>query len=322
MPNSPARRILGIAKEITPGTAVAPTDFQAFKTLTAQPKIVQLTDEAMRGSAAKTYGHQQGPTYAELDISANVFPDLIGFAVVGILGDDTVTGASAPFTHAATLLNSGNQQPPSYTITDYNSVNARAYAGAKFSSITLKWSADGLLEVDIKAMSLSYAPASTPVASYTALTPVASWPGAVQIAGASSSIVTDGELTIARTVEPINTVDGTQAPYAMWAAGDLTCTGKFTAVYEDDTLNADYLNSTPTALDFNWQLGAGATAIQLKAHLSTATLTNATVQSGKTYMELACDFEGDANTTDKGASGGFSPVAVTLKNAKAAGTYL
>src|SRR5437016_2060817 len=122
MPIAAFASFLGIAKETTPGTAVAATAI--LPVTDAKPKInvMYLPDEGMRASQAKTYGEVQGPTYAEYEYGGAVYADAIGWPLVGVLGDLATTGASAPFTHGIALLNSG-ALTPTYTLSDYNGVN-------------------------------------------------------------------------------------------------------------------------------------------------------------------------------------------------------
>ena len=49
--------------------------------------------------------------------------------------------------------------------------------------------------------------------------------------------------------------------------------------------------------------------------------TVAKIERGKDFIELNVTYKAIANTTDVGATSGYSPIKVTLKNAKASGTY-
>jgi hypothetical protein len=48
---------------------------------------------------------------------------------------------------------------------------------------------------------------------------------------------------------------------------------------------------------------------------------SADISRGKDYVELPISFKAVANSTDVGASGGYSPIKVTLQNAITSGTY-
>jgi hypothetical protein len=101
----------------------------------------------------------------------------------------------------------------------------------------------------------------------------------------------------------------------------VSASGKLTLVMEDDTQYLNYLNNSKPSLDINFSQGAGAAAVQVKLHMTKAAYTAAEISRGKDYIELSVDFDALANTTDAGASGGYSPIKVTLQNAVAASTY-
>jgi hypothetical protein len=320
MPQPTFRSFFGLAKETTFGTAVAATNFVPIKSMKPKDKLELLDDAGMRGSMVDSYGKIAGPQTSEFDFDGDVYPDTFGFPVTGVLGDITTTGASAPYSHAIAVLNTGTGQPPSYTMSDYYTISTRQYAGAKFSEVALKFSGDGLLTYSAKAVALGSATASTPTPSYTAVAPIAGWVGTVTIGGSANLTLIDGECTIKRPVDVIHTVDGTAAPYALWS-GPVTVSGKLTMVMEDDTQLLNYLNNSQPSLDINYQQGAGASAVQVKLHMTKCAFTTADIDRGKTYIALSVDFEAVANTTDVGGSGGYSPIKVTLQNALASGTY-
>ncbi|MFI0894893.1 phage tail tube protein [Streptomyces sp. NPDC020983] len=320
MPQPTFRSFLGIAKETVFGTPVAATAFIPVKTMSPSDKLTLLADEGMRGSMVKTYDKIAGPVSAEYGFDGDVFPDTFGWCLAGILGDVTTTGASAPYTHVMSLLNSGTGQPPSYTLSDFYTIATRQFAGLRFSEVGIKFSGDGLLTYSAKALSLASATTTAPTPSYTSVPPLAGWALAVTIGGTAVTFVTDGEVTLKRDVTIVNTSDGTQAPYALWA-GPLEVSGKLTLVMEDDTQYLNYLNNSRPSLDINLQQGAGATGVQVKLHMSKASYSAAEIGRGKDYIELGVDFDALANTTDAGTSGGYSPIKATLQNAVATGTY-
>jgi hypothetical protein len=209
MPQPTFRSFLGIAKETVFGTPVAANAFIPVKTMTPKDNRVLLDDQGMRGSMVDTYDKIAGPNFAEYGFDGDVFPDTIGWAVAGVLGDVTTTGASAPFTHATSTLNTGTGQPPSYTLSDYYTVTTRQFPGLKFSELGFKFSGDGMLTYSAKATSLASVSTTAPTSSYTAVAPLAGWVGAVTIGGSAVTFVVDGECTIKRSISVVHTADGT-----------------------------------------------------------------------------------------------------------------
>lgn len=325
-----SRSFLGIAKETrpTPGsspTAASATDFIPFTTLNPFDSINYLDDKGIRGSMTEEFGVIQGKIHSEIDIAGDVFPDTVGYLYSGVLGDVATAGASAPYTHTIALLNSqaSNGQPTTYTLHDYyslGSTSTRRYAGAQFASIDTKFSADALLTYSAKAFAYESVTAANPTPSFSTLAPLPSWTGAVSLAGSATAVLSEGNVNIARAVSPIWTVDGTQNPYQLFA-GPVTVSGSLLLVLESDAQLNYYLNNTQPIMVINFTSGAGASAVQVQFTMTKCAFTVAKIERGKDYIELNVNYKAIANTTDVGASSGYSPLKVTLQNAKVSGTY-
>jgi hypothetical protein len=321
------RSFIGVAKESsrpTAGsapTAAAATDYIPVTSITPFDNITYIDDMGIRGSMVNEYNVIQGPIHSEFEIAGDVFPDTIGYLAAGLLGDVTTSGASAPYTHAISLLNTGTGQPTTYTFTDYDAVNARQFAGSQMQALEVKFSADGLLSYTGKAMGYASAVGSTPTASYSTVTPVPVWTGAVTIAGSSSVKMAEGTINISRAVTPIHTVLDNQRPYQVFA-GPLSVEGSMLFVTEDDTELNYYLNNTQPIVVVDFTQGAGASLTQVQFTMSQCAFTVGKIDRSKDYVETNVTFKAIANTTDKGASLGYSPIKVQLKNAKASGTYV
>ena len=74
------RSYLGIAKEVTKGTVVAPTDFIPVMKDSLKPVdiIDPLYDTGLRGSSVVNYNYIPGRTRSTLDFSSAAFADTIG----------------------------------------------------------------------------------------------------------------------------------------------------------------------------------------------------------------------------------------------------
>jgi hypothetical protein len=320
MPKATANSFLGIAKETVPGTPVAATAFLPVTQITPKDNLSLLDDKGYRGSLVEVYDQIAGVLNGTVDFDGDVFPDTIGFPLAGILGDLTTSGASAPFTHTFAVLNTGSGQPTSYTLNDNYVAGNRQYPGAKFSELGFKFSADGLLTYSAKATTFGSVTVAAPTTSFTAVPPMVGWQGVAQIAGVTQTGLLDGEVTIKRSVTVLDSVDGTQAPAALWS-GPVQVDGKATLIMEDDTALTQYLTTVKPSIDFNFTAGAGAAAVQLKLHMTKCSISAADITRGKDYIEVPITWTALANTTDIGASGGYSPIKVTIQNAIASGTY-
>lgn len=320
------RSYVGIAKETTRGTAVTPTDFLPVSAGSVKPEDVidPLYDDGLRGANVKNYNYVPGRTRSTFDFGGAAFADTIGYSIAGILGDVTTTGASAPFTHTIALENSAvaaaDAQPTSYTLTDFYAAAVRAYPGCMFSDFTLKFNADGMLEYDAKTTGWASASAATPTPSFSTVLPTQVWQGALTVGGTVLSTAMSGEISMKRAVTPVYGIATTQNPYQVFL-GPLEVTGKIKFVMEADTELTRYLTNTQPSIVLNWSYGAGATAVQIQATLTKGAYVAAAIDRGTDLVEIDIDLVGLGNTTDAGATAGYSPIKWVLKNAKASGTY-
>ena len=317
---------LGIAKETTKGTAVAATNFIPFTMNTFKPVdvIAPLYDTGLRGSMAENYAYLQGRKSTTVDFGGPVFADTVGYLIAGILGDVTTTGASAPYTHAIALKNAvasgGDAQPTSFTITDFYTANTRYYPGCQVNSFSLNFNADGMLEYTTQMMGFPSSTTTAPSPSFSTVLPTQVWTGTVTIGGSSVGYTRSASLELARKAEVIFGISNTQSPYQVFL-GAFTARGKATFVMQDDTELTRYLTNTQPAITFNFSTGAGASATQVAYTLTKGAYTAAAIERDNEYVTIAVDFEGIGNTTDVGATSGYSPIKFTLQNALPSGTY-
>lgn len=320
------RSYLGIAKETTRGTAVAPTDFiPVMKDALKPVDIVDpLYDTGLRGSNVLNYNYIPGRTRSTVDFGGAVFADTVGYAIAGVLGSVATTGVSAPFTHTISLFNSlvsgGDVQPISYTLTDFYAVDVRSYPGCQFSDFSLKFNADGMLEYDAKSTGFQSETVADPAPTFSTVLPTPVWRGTVSIAGSPVSTAMTGNIDMTRPATPIYGISNIQDPYQVFL-GPLEVTGKITFIMDNDAQLLNFLNNSQPALVFNWAYGTGANALQIQATLTKGAYTTGVIERGEDFVQVTVDINAQSNTTDAGSSGGFSPIKWVLQNAKASGTY-
>jgi hypothetical protein len=320
------RSYLGIAKEATKGTAVAPTHFIPVMQNTLKPVDIvdPLYDTGLRGSMVNNYNYLQGRTRSTFDFGGSVFADTIGFPIAGIMGSVATTGASAPYTHTVSLLNASavgaDSQPISYTLTDFYAADVRSYPGIQFHDFSLKFNADGMLEYDAKGTGFASEVVSTPTPSFSTILPTQVWRGTVSIGGSAVSNTVSGNIDLTRAVTPIYGISSTQDPYQIFT-GALEATGKFTFVMENDDQLLNFLNNSQPAIVLNWAYGAGSAAVQLRATITKGAYTTAVIDRGSDFVQIMVDVNAMANTTDAGSTAGFAPIKWQLQNAYAASIY-
>ena len=313
MPKQTFLSYLGIAKEVTAGTPVAPSAFIPVTSFKPADDLKYLEDKGYRGAMVDVYGLIPGPQTSTYDYDANVHLDTVGFALAGVLGDVATSGTTT-YTHTISTYN-GTGSSPTYTLTDFSAVETRQNPGCMFSEIGFKFSGTDLFSYSAKAIGLKSVVGTTPTPSWSTYSPMAGWSGAVQIGGTSNLTVLDGEVSIKSPVNPLMTV-GSQSPYSMWD-GITSVEGKLTLIMEDATQLSNYLNNSQPSIDIKYTQGTSS----LQLHSSKAAYKTAVKDRSKDYLELQVTWQGVANTTDIGTSGGYSAIKATLINSMPTGTY-
>jgi Phage tail tube protein len=100
---------LGLIKEVTPYTWLAPGFSVPWNTAKFTDNIIPLRDESMRANDAKLQGLNQGPWTTTWELDCNGYPDLLGHFFRAIIGPDVVsagvsTTLAADCAAAATTL--------------------------------------------------------------------------------------------------------------------------------------------------------------------------------------------------------------------------
>lgn len=319
-----AKRWIGIAKEVTPGTAVAPALTVPVDKFDPSDDVTQLDDQALRGSMSKQYGQYAGPIMSSWDLGGPMFGDGLGHLLQNILGGYAVSGASAPYTHTFSLLNSGDGQPVTHTITDATGIPAtglaRQYPYSCISELTLNWNAEQLCSWEAKAVGWpSVVPGAPPTNTLSSVPPIPSWRAAVGIGGPASagtlmSDVTEFSITLSREVTPYNTADGSQAPFVI-ARGPIDVSGKFTQVAQSEQRILDYLANTQPQLQFVLSNGLTLSAlVSVQFDMQKVGYRTAKINQGTIFV-YDVEFQAIANSTNVGASAGLAPAKVVLQNA-------
>lgn len=294
------------------GTAeAAPTTSVPIRSFRGNREKTKLPDMSLRGSAVDSFAEADGVYHGTFSIEGDVFADSIGHWLLAIMGEEAISGAG-PYLHAFTALNSGDQQPPAHTLWDNYSVNVRRHFGAQLSALNFSWEDNGLLAYTAEAMTLGDTTVAAPTASYGALPPLPAWASTCLIGGVAAYPLS-GSLAITRTnAEPIHVQDGLQTPRHIWL-GALSIEGTLVLLMENDTYYQQFIDNTQPTLDLPFVSGSTG----LRFLMSKATWRTPDVDRGSSYVKLSLPFKALGNTTDAGASGGYSPAKITLTNARA-----
>lgn len=297
---------LGLAKEVTWGTGVTPSYFIPFSDVKADDVIEYIADNGIRGAMAETYNEIPGFKQGNVEISGDVFPDSFGLALLAILGTDTVTGSSSPYTHSFKLARTA--QPPSITVNRFDGTNIRQWAGEVAEQLDIKWAEKAALAYTLKMQGKSSTVNAGPVTpTPTSTIPFTNWIFTANLGGTQNLHVIGFDFTIKRKLYVQHAVSNNQDPTSVTALA-LSATGKITFDKADDSELLMYLNNTqPSLIITGTQPGSSAV---LTIQLSKAALTTGSV-SAKDVIQFDANIVGIDNATDSG------PCLVSLQNSVA-----
>jgi hypothetical protein len=94
---------LGLARETTAGTWLAPSVGIPFLKGEYEDMYAQIKDESVRGNDTILQGMYQGPGHSEWSLDLHPYPDLIGHFLVAMIGPDTVTAGVSTTLSASTI---------------------------------------------------------------------------------------------------------------------------------------------------------------------------------------------------------------------------
>lgn len=339
MPGPPAtfpslKRFIGFAKEVTPGTPVAPVADMPIAKFDWNDKPTWLEDKALRGVMGDdVFNLIQGPEIGELDMGGPAFGDELGYLIGNIMGTDDTTGASAPFTHKFSLLNTLSGQPTTHTLTQYYGPepthNSRQFSGTCVSDLQITFNAETeMVMFTSKAISwVSNVAAATPTATFTAVKPLPSWQAILGIAGPASggtlvSSIYKGEFNFKRALRPYFTAQNSQNPYIIQRGG-LSCDFKLTFVAADESALTYMRNNTQPQVQciINNGLTLG-NAVVIQVDIQQGAFTEARPNFGREAIEFDVVGRAVFNSTNVGTSAGLGPATISLQNAITASTFV
>lgn len=320
MPIPSDASFLGGAKEATRGTAVPATTFFPYRTINSPNDNPHKVDDTNgRGAPVDSYGQTVTQSWAEPDFGGDIFVDVEGLLLLALFGEEAISG-TGPYAHKYTLLNSGNMQPPSLTLSDYNGNTTRQIPGCLVQSYALRWTAAGLLERTVKLQGFKSATTTKPTPIFGSEPPKPGYSTVTTLGGVAINTPTDGELTFTRAVDSLPSTGGTVDPYAIFG-GKFSVAGRITLTYEstNEAEYVDFVSGATKALDLNFtNAGVGAALRTFTIHASKIAYSGPTSPDrGASAVKLPLPFKCVANTTDVGASGGWGPCTVTVQNALA-----
>lgn len=285
-------------------------------------------------------------------ISATAASNVVGFVNNPLRfphAAHTVNTVTSPYTHKFAALNSQlgyggafGAQPPTHTFTDVTNIvstftnatygtaatnpfGARYYPFSVLKQIDFSGNAEQLLGIKMAGDSFLSQPwpsGSAPTNITTNSRPIPNWNSTVSTIGpGGNQVMTDvGEFSVSfkRQTQVYWTVQGTQTPLVI-ARGPLNVDG---TIQYDPTINEwplDYMllnaQAPMTIVVTNSGIPNSGTPFTLTFTMSQLANIKAKPMRSKALFGYSNSFEGVANATDVGGSGGLGPGTITLVNA-------
>lgn len=305
---------VGLAKETTWGTGVAPTTADQFVPI-MNPKlediIESIYDDNYRSRISQHQGFQQGFRQGKYSFESQWFPDVCGNWLMGIMGTD---GWASSTTHPFTVLNTA--LPPSYTVQDFygqSGTKTRSLTGMYFDTVTLSGSDKGPLKATVSLMGGKASVAvAKPTSAYTVAQPFLTWQGALTLNSVANAKLISYDLTLKRNVLPILAM-GAQDPSAALSA-QFTASGKMVFETNDDTEYLLYSTTAQAAFPISVVFTSGSNTLTIV--MTTAQFETPTqFDRGSPFVKTSVSFQGIDNSTDGGAC------KITLVGGKSGAAY-
>jgi len=168
--------------------------------------------------------------------------------------------------------------------------------------------------------------AATPVAAPSSVPPFAAWRALLGIGGPASggtlvANVSQATFSLKRKLDLIYTFSNQQQPYVI-QRGSMTAEGKATFIATNESPLLTMLAGTVQPLQLkldNGVVGAGQRAITID--MAQCVYEKVKTEDGKEATMFMVDFDGIANSTNAGATGGLSPIEFTIINGTAGTVY-
>jgi hypothetical protein len=260
----------------------------------------------------------------------------------------TATTSGTPFTHRFAALNSAlgyggayGAQPPTHTFTDVtnivnvfqnvtygsaptNTYGARQYPSAVLKSMDFSGNAEQLLNIKMAGDSWPSTVATSAVTNVTTnARPIPNWNTTVVIAGStvssSGTYSGIGEFSVGfkRATQVYWTVQGIQTPFII-ARGPLTASGsiQWDPTNTETPLDLMLLNAqAPMSITTtNTGIPNSGTPFTITFTMSQVANTKSKIMRNKALIGYNNTYEGVANATDVGGTGGLGPGTITLIN--------
>lgn len=323
MPYLSVQRVAAFAPQTAWGTpATTPTEWlQVDPNPDDEPQVTYLPNKALYGSPATLYDELVGVQHTKWSIKGNAFTDTFPYLVWAGLGTDTVSGTAAPYTHTLQLTNNATtgSQPPSLTFWDIDNVSvsspvgtAKLIAGAVLDSLSVSLSATGAATYSASFMGTQIAEATAPTTlAFSTAVFLPAYLFTAELNGTTYTVIEEASIDLKRNAKAISTLDGSPAPYVVWANG-LEVSGKVTIVVNaDDPIYWDALTRQHNSLSLS--ATDPVSGYSFTFNLAEVQFKSPKLVSSKEWEEVEVSFDAIANATN--ALSGYSPIEFVFTSA-------
>ena len=194
-----------------------------------------------------------------------------------------------------------------YSVSRYNGLNTKGFAGCAFSEVGMKIDPKGILEFTTALTGFPSTVPTNPTWVGPTSTPILGWQWTLTHNGVASTRGLSLDLTYKRAVEPINSSDGTIGPREVFQ-GAIELDGSMKAIFDvtTDLDRYEQWTQVPLVATLTQPLSAGGSVLTVTA--SKAGNAKSKVDNSGQYVTLDQDVTGIWNSTDSGVS------TVTLTN--------
>jgi len=302
------QQIIALSKETNWGDGTATTVVIPVTEGAIQPQVTSTFDEGRRGIGAAEFDVVRDAGHGEINMSGWVYADRIGHLLMGMLGADTKTGTSDPWSHALAL----NAAPPSYNIEERIISGASGgikCPGSRFGTLNFTFDTNtGALTYTAQAQGkIPELATTTDPAVGTVSSPFEGWKATVTSSGLNARTVS-GEINMSREIQVVHTGENSQQPTSI-LVGPLKIEGSLLMITDSLADLTAYLDGTRQSLAIAFSKGAtpnrSITFTMTDAYLAAAPLE---FDYGGIGVFNRIHYRGLYNATDAG------PCAVTLLN--------
>lgn len=251
MPYSIERKYLGIGKETTRGTAVAPTRYIAvYPDTELDYKLNLIEDELVRGVLEKfppRAGTKEGTGRIRLDVQC----DNVGELLLSLLGSVSSVQQGTTPAYKHTFAKSMEIRMPSYTLHIQRGLNAKQYSMSVVKSMIFTKTVDGKLtaEADI-LFKTEEAEAFTLSPTWTTPKPFMFYENKVLIDGVvNTTSIKEWSITIDNGSVTQRVLKGIQDIHDILTFAKLLVSGTMSVYFEDEAQRNKFLANTSASLE-------------------------------------------------------------------------